>query len=263
MQDRGKYLFAFLILFLISLLLFILSSSGILKLNFISGIFSPLQREIHTGFVNLENDSPEIKKLKDENNLLTKKLIDQKKLINQNKALMDQFQQSYPKSSQLLPAQVIGSPGFIPGLSVPEVLIINKGESDGVSENDSVVLQNNLIGKVARTNSSRSVVYLLGNNSFSFAGKVEGDKKSTGVIRGQGGGEMLLDNVLLSESLKIGDVVLTNGDVDENGQGLPPDLIVGKITSVFKNSSALFQNASVKTSIDFSRLSTVFVNIQK
>lgn len=74
---------------------------------------------------------------------------------------------------------------------------------------------------------------------------------------------MILDNVLLSETLKVGDVVLTNGDIDQNGKGLPPDLIVGKITSVDKNPSALFQKADVVSFVDFSKLSTLFVQIQK
>ena len=265
MQNRGKYFFVFLILLLISLLLFSLSKAGILKLNFISGIFTPVQKEIHNSFIQLSKlgANSETESLKEENRMLTKKIIDQRKLIEQNKALLDQFQQVSPKSLSLLQSDVIGSPGFVPGVSVPELLILNKGFSDGVREGNAVVLKNNLVGKVIKTSQNISLVYLSSNNSLSFAAKAGEDKKAVGVIRGQGGGEMILDNVLLSETLKVGDVVLTNGDIDQNGKGLPPDLIVGKITSVDKNPSALFQKADVVSFVDFSKLSTLFVQIQK
>jgi rod shape-determining protein MreC len=69
-------------------------------------------------------------------------------------------------------------------------------------------------------------------------------------------------NVVLSEKLEKDDLVRTKGDVDERGQGFPPDLIVGKIISVNKQPSALFQSAEVKSLVDFSRLSTVFVITQ-
>ena len=70
---------------------------------------------------------------------------------------------------------------------------------------------------------------------------------------------MILDNVLLTENLKNGDLVLTKGDVNLNGEGFLPGLIVGKIISVEKSPSALFQKAQVEGLVDVTKLSTVFV----
>ncbi|PIP75048.1 MAG: hypothetical protein CO135_00835 [Candidatus Levybacteria bacterium CG_4_9_14_3_um_filter_35_16] len=265
MQNRGKYSIIFFILLLISLLLFGLSRIGILKFNFISGILSPVQKEIHNSFIQLSRlgINSETELLREENRALTKKIVDQQKLMAQNKALLDQFQQVNPKSSSLLQADVIGSPGFVPGISIPEFLIINRGFSDGVKEGNAVVLKNNLVGKIIKTLQGTSLVYPIGNNLLSFAAKVDADKKAVGIIKGQGGGEMILDNVLLSETLKVGEVILTNGDIDQEEKGFPPDLIVGKIISVDKNPSALFQKADIVSFIDLSKLSTVFVQIQK
>lgn len=270
MQERGKVISVFLVLFIISLILFALSSSGVLRFNFISNIFSPTQKEIHDNSVQLSKSglNPEIEKLREENRLLAKKLIDQQKLVAQNKALLDQFQQVNIKSLTLLPAEVIGSPGFIPGISFPEFLVLNRGLSENVKEGDPVVFKDNLIGKITKVSENTSLVNLIGNNSFSLAAKVGQDKKALGVIKGQGEGNMILDNVLLSETLKNGDIVLTNGDVNQNAEqegdgGLPPDLIIGKIISVDKNPSALFQKANVVSFVDFSKLSTVFIQIQE
>jgi cell shape-determining protein MreC len=259
MQNRAKFIFVFIILILISLLFFTLSKAGILKLNFISGIFSPIQKEIHKSFIQLTKfkGSPQVEKLKEENRLLVQKLVDQQKLIAQNKALLDQFQQISLKSSTLLPADVIGSPGFVPGISVAEFLVLNRGIADGVKVGDPVIIKNNLVGRVVKTLQNRSLINTVGNNSFFLGAKVGADKKTLGVVKGQGGGEIIMGNVLLSEVLKVGDIVLTNEDV------FPQDLIIGKIISLNKNPSALFQEANVESFIDFSKLSTVFVQIQK
>jgi len=71
-----------------------------------------------------------------------------------------------------------------------------------------------------------------------------------------------LDNVVLSDSIAVGDYVVTKGDLTIDNSGYPPSLIVGKIISVEKKSSDLFQRGKVKSLVDFSRLSTVFVVLQ-
>lgn len=80
------------------------------------------------------------------------------------------------------------------------------------------------------------------------------------MIKGQDGG-ILLDHVVLSEKIAKNDRILTKGDIDEGGSGFPPDLIVGRITSVNKRASDLFQTAEVKSLVDFERLSTVFIMV--
>lgn len=69
----------------------------------------------------------------------------------------------------------------------------------------------------------------------------------------------MLDNVVLAEGLEKDDLVSTKGDTDENGLGFPPDLVVGKIVSVNKKASNLFQSADIRSLVDFNKLETVFV----
>ena len=189
-------------------------------------------------------------------------LVDQKKLKDQNKALLDQFQIAYPKSLNLIPASVIGAPGFIPGVSVPEKLTLDKGESSGVKKGDTVIINNNLIGRIEKTSNSSSSTLFTSDSSSIFAVKVGIDKNILGTIKGQGAGEMILDNVLLSENLKKGDIILTKGDIDQEENGYPPDLIIGKIISVDKSPSALFQKADVVSLVDLSKLTTVFIIVK-
>jgi cell shape-determining protein MreC len=83
--------------------------------------------------------------------------------------------------------------------------------------------------------------------------------QALGVAKGQGGGGIILDDVVLSDTLQKGDLVLTKGDIDSHGIGIPPDLIVGEITSVSKFPSDLFQKASLKSKIDSSKLNKAFI----
>jgi cell shape-determining protein MreC len=55
---------------------------------------------------------------------------------------------------------------------------------------------------------------------------------------------------------------LTNGDITLSGSGFPPDLVVGKITSVEKKPSSLFQKAEVESFINFSKITAVFVIVK-
>ena len=253
---------AFFVFLLLSCLVFGLSKVGIL--NPVSSVFqkitTPFQSATYTVFnsVSFLGTNVGLKKLETENLTLTSMLSDQKKLKDDNVALSDQFQTVSPKSNTLLPANIVGAPSFIPGVSTPEIFIIDKGTQDGVKIGAPVIYKNNLLGKITKSNDFLSEVTLVTNISSSFTAKAS-SSEAPGVIKGQGGGEMILDNVLLSDSLKPSDLVLTNGDISLSGSGYPPDLVVGKIVSVDKKASSLFQRAEVSSFIDFSKITTVFI----
>lgn len=259
---KSSFTSYFLVFFILSLLLIGISKTGFLNpLNsFLGNVFSPVQVLTYGAFNKVTGfgQNSEIKSLKAENLQLTKQLVDQNKLAGDNKALRDQFQTASPKSPGLLPADVVGAPGFVPGLSIPETLILNRGINDGVKKGDAVVYENNLVGSITQVTANLSGVTLLTNSSSLFTAKTL-NTQAQGVVKGQGGGEVVLDNVVLSDNLKKDDLVLTNGDINTQNNGFPPDLTVGKIISVSKNPSDLFQKADIQPLIDLSNLSKVFV----
>ena len=261
MQKRN-FVSYFLIFFIISLLIVGASKSGLLNPldSLLKTIFSPIQAVTYGSFARITGfgQNAEIQQLKAKNFALTKQLVDRAKLVGDNKALRDQFATENPKSSDLLPASVVGAPGFVPGLSVPEVLILDKGISDGLKIGDAVVYQNNLVGKITQISEDLASVTLLTNSTSQFTAKTL-QTGALGVVKGQGGGGIILDNVLLSDNLKKDDLVLTKGDIDVQNGGFPADLTVGKILSVSKNPSDLFQKAEIQPLIDLSNLQKVFV----
>lgn len=262
MQNRKSFLYIFLAFFILSLIIFFLFKLPIFKpLNSLTqNIFSPIQSltyNISNSTFGIFSNST-VKKLQDENLNLSKKFVDQKKIEADNKALRDQFAISYPKSTDLIRANVIGSPAFIPGISLPENFILNKGEKDGVRIGLAVVYKDNLVGRVTQVSSNLSKVSLITNSDFSITAQTI-ESEAAGVAKGQGGGDIILDNVLLSQTIKKDDFVITKGDADEKGNGLPKGLIIGKIASINKNPSDLFQIAKVKSLLDFTKLTTVYI----
>lgn len=264
MQKRSNFFPIFFLFLLISIIILGLSIFGKLAepQSFIEKGISLLPKTFFGFFQGLPfvSESKQIKKLKDENLSLANKLVDQEKLKKENVALLSQFQTREPKSYNLLPAKIVGAPGFIPGVTPPSTLILDKGAKDNVGVGDSVVLKNNLIGKIVKTSSYLAKVDLVTHTSSSFTAKTLNG--ALGVIRGSGGDRMTLDNVLPSQNLKIDDLILTKGDVNMDGSGIPPDIIVGKIESIEKIPVAIFQKAEVKSLVDFTKLSAVFVVMQ-
>jgi rod shape-determining protein MreC len=262
MLKRGNFISYFIIFLIFSIALFGISKTGVLNpvTSIFQGVFFPLQEGIYNSFSRIVNlgESPDIKLLRQENIYLSQKIVNQNNILQDNKALRDQFNTQTIKSANLISAQIVGAPGFLPGVSTPETLIIGKGETDGVKIGQAVVYKDNLIGQIFKTSSFVSVVNLVSNSSFSFTAKTL-KTQSPGVIKGQGGGQLILDNVLLSETLEKGDLVLTKGDMSENGTGIPQDLVVGSISSISKNPSELFQKAEVKSFLDFTNLNEVFI----
>lgn len=265
MRKKNNFFSAFLLTFCLAGLIFFLSNFGVLNgiNSFFGKLFSPIGSLAYTAYHKLPffSESAEIKRLKDENIRLGGKLLDQKKLQSENSALRDQFAILSPKPANLLEAKIIGAPGFIPGVTFPSHFILDVGERNGVLKNQAVVWKNNLVGKIEKTTDYLSEANLLSNSSFSFSAKTE--KGALGVIKGEKAGEITLNNVLLSEDISQGDTVFTKGDLDIQGVGVPPDIIVGKIESVEKNPSALFQKAKIKSFVDFSRLFEVFVVLRE
>lgn len=172
-------------------------------------------------------------------------------------ALRDQFEATSIPSVKLLPAKVIGFEGFLPGVSRPTQLVLDRGELDGVRIGQAVVIKNNLVGRIGKLTDHRSQVTLLTKSGWSFTGKTT-KTNAQGLLVIEGG-DVLLKNVVLSDVLSKKDLVVTKGDEKINGTGFPPDIVVGEILSVDKKASALFQTAKVRSFVDIVGLSTVFV----
>lgn len=223
--------------------------------NITQTVFSPPKSLLYDlrVFISRE-DAPELKKIKEENAKLSEKLIEFQRLKGDNEALTSQFETSETKEFNLLPAHVIG---FLGRFSSPASLIIDRGEKHGIKAGMAVIFKNNLVGKIIQVSPSYSQVILPLNEKFSVIGKTtEGD--IPGVIKGEED-FILLDRVHVNEKITLGELILTKGEINEKGFGVPPDFIIGRVISVNKNESLPFQTAKVEALIPFSKLNQVFI----
>src|SRR3989344_3336272 len=261
MAKKENFTSIFLFFLIFAVIIFTLSKSGFLSFpaSILQKALSPLQSITYSSFNFLSKaDDSKVKKLENENRELIKKIVNQNILQKENSALSDQFATTSIRSQNLLVAKIVGAPSFIPGVSAPQRFIIDKGTQDNVKVGNAVIYKDNLVGKIVESNLYFSKVDLVTSPSFSSTVKTL-RTQIPGVVRGDGEKKMILDNVLQSDDVKVSDVILTKGDQDIKGIGLPPDLILGKLISVAKKPSNLFQKGEVVSLLDFSSLSTVFV----
>ena len=250
MQKRKGFFITFISLSAISIFLLILSSLGLTKS--ISGVFEnitvPIQKFTFEKF-HKKDETIEIIRLKQENQKLMSQLVNYEEFKKENEALRLQFKNTDRPAKKIIPAAIIGAS--------LNTLTIDKGSADSVQNDEVVVLGENLIGRIAKVSEHISLVEKLNSNNFSTTAKTL-KTAATGVAKGDGS-NIFLDSVILSEKLERGDTVLTKGDIDGSSKGYPPNLIIGKIESIDKKASNLFQSAGIKSMVDFDKLETVFV----
>lgn len=254
MKQTPLFLIAF---FLISLV--ILFNNDFFAIRFISGSIqrassSLLSLLYATKISNSPKDSQEIKKLKDEINLLQKKLADFNLIKKDNEALKNQFNTQEIKSSKLLPSKIVGFSGT---LERPYIFIIDKGKNEGVKKGMTVVYGNNLVGKIQSSSEEISEVELLTNKNFSTLGKIT-STNAIGIIKGEED-FVLFDKVPITENIESDELVATKGELNKDGIGITSDIIVGKISSINKKENRPFQNAKIVPLVNFSRMVMVFV----
>ena len=253
-MQRKNYILAYglLSLFFIACLLFIGVRGG---LGFLQNAFQVSFFGITKLFPNTTSQDTS---LKAENISLTQQLSNMKTLQADNKALRDQFENQTFSPSRLLPARIVGQPSVIPNMIYPEEFIVDAGKKAGVEKGDVVVVKDTAIGQIQEVSEYFAKVMLTTSKNFALSGKDQ-NSNAAGVVKGVGNGEIVFDAVLLSDTLKVGDLVVSSGSQDMSGRGFPPDILIGKITGVEKNPSSLFQSARLSPVITIQKLHTVFI----
>jgi cell shape-determining protein MreC len=251
-MKRGKAIFPIFLFFLLLSILILLFFQNPLTAS-LQILTVPIQR-----WTFMENFQPQgtlipQQQLEQENNQLRIQLAKMEEVQKDNQALHDQFQTASPAPLKLLPANVIGMQ--------QTTLLIDKGDQDTVHTGDVVVVKDNLIGKVTKTTPHIALITLLSDPLTSFTAQTA--KTSTnGIVRTMDGGTIILANVVLSDKLEKNDLVMTKGDMDLEGHGYPPNLVVGKIVSIDKQASSLFQAAKIESLVDILQQRMVFVLTQ-
>jgi rod shape-determining protein MreC len=163
-------------------------------------------------------------------------------------ALVD-FSQSSPESVYKA-ASVIGrdpSP-FL------HYIIINSGSNDGIRRGMPVVTNQGLVGHIDAVIADAARVQLITDPASAVNVRLQ-NADTDALLAGSLTGDLALEMISQDLEVQEGDVILTSG----LGGDYPPDLLVGQLFNLRKRDYELFQQASVQSTVDFSRLEIVLV----
>lgn len=175
--------------------------------------------------------------------------------LNEVEALLG-LQESFSARVETTAAQVIAN-----GVSNFEwTITIDKGSSDGIADEMPVVAAAGLVGHVVRVTPGSSVVQLIIDPESFVAGRLDGSGE-TGLLEGQGDGDLRMSQVEADIQVLPDERVVTAGyrfgGVAESLY--PPNVLIGTVSRVLSDDSALEKFVTVRPAVDFSTLSVVLV----
>lgn len=135
------------------------------------------------------------------------------------------------------------------------LLVVDRGFRHGLKKNMPVIVDKGvLIGRVSEVFPFSSTILLLTHPSSAVNGETT-TSGAKGIIKGEHGLGLLFDVVLQSDTLAIGDSIMTSGlDV-----GIPRGLLVGTLQEPGLTPDRLYQRASLVSPVQFEDLRYVFV----
>lgn len=258
-KSNSFYLFIFY--FLLSLLVVFADNRGFLTgfRGFVQGLTTPVESQLFrarialfapfSGFSSGREKDKRIQELEKENAGLLSQLSQMQALKEENEKARHLLGASLSPSWHFEPARVVSSfadkiyltADFEPKQGTP---VITSQEKSGV-----------LVGQVKSVLGGKIEVILSTSNLFKTTiivrDKETGERRAAGILVGQAG-RLKLEQVLTSETVKEGDMIVTSGE------GLPPELLAGYVTRVLETKGA-FREAEVEYPLDFTKLDYVFL----
>lgn len=185
----------------------------------------------------LIRENRDLKRQNDENTINIEILTDE------NKRLREQLESPLPPSFHFITASVLG---------ISHTMDLAVGERDGVGIGMPVVVGTSLVGKIGSVTANRSSVILLTDSDVTISAQT--DKETKGLVGGLLGQSIKMDKILQKDLVLLGEMVVTSGE-----DGLPPNLIIGKVKRVQADDVSVYKKAEIEGSVDPQLLKTVFV----
>lgn len=201
--------------------------------------------------VNVASLQAENAQLRAENAQLQTEIITLQQQVTENEllsALLD-FARARPENAY----QAAGVIGQDPSPFLHYV-IINRGSDDGIRRGMPVVSQQGLVGRVAQVTASAARVELITDPASQVSVRMQ-PSEVDGLLSGSITSQLGIDLIPLDAELQPGDLVFTSGI----GGLYPNGILVGQISNVRREATALFQTASVQPAVDFTRLEIVLI----
>lgn len=129
-----------------------------------------------------------------------------------------------------------------------ETILVNVGRRDGIKDGAAVIDGSGLVGRVISLGDNSARILLLTDLNSRIPVVIEPSGRR-GILTGNTTTTPLLKFLVSSENISIGDRIVTTGD----DKVLPPNLTVGRVKNINKNSADVVLAASYE-SLDFVRI---------
>ena len=133
-------------------------------------------------------------------------------------------------------------------------LIIDAGQVQGVKKDMPVIVPRGLVGRVQSVGSNWAKVLLITDPRSSVSAVIQ-TGRAAGQVQGLVSGDLMMKYISQEESVSEGEIVLTSG----LGANFPKGLVIGQVVAVQQRDSDMFQQATVRPTVDFDRLEMVLV----
>jgi rod shape-determining protein MreC len=222
-------------------------------------------QDLTGGFADVNALRDQIKQLQDQVNELAINSVRVRELENENALLRQQlgYKQSNPDFDLVGAAVLERNPdqarvmGQDP-TNLTSYIIVDQGDAEGIKVGMPVATPQGLVGRVTAVGTHWAKVLLVTDPSSSVNAVVQ-STRATGLVQGEVG-NLVTNNLIIKyvpqgEAIKVGDLILTSG----LGGRFPKRIVIGQVTEVRKNDIDLFQEATIRPTVDFTRLEFVLI----
>jgi rod shape-determining protein MreC len=214
-------------------------------------------RDVYGYFAGLVHVKRENSRLKQQVNELRQQALLGQSAQEQNRALRAQLRFV---DSPLFPADYapVNTRIISWASEFEQQVVIAAGSDRGIRQDTPIVTRDGLVGRVTEVTGSAAQVTLLTDENSAVPVR---DQKTdaTGLLRhGQAEGSLLLDFVRKEANVQVGDVIVTAGTASAQYPSLfPGGILIGVVTSVGQNDTALYKQIQIDPYVDFSGLDAV------
>jgi rod shape-determining protein MreC len=135
-----------------------------------------------------------------------------------------------------------------------DYIMLDLGQRHGIQVGMPVVTDQGLVGRISEVNDQTSKVLQI-TDASSAVNAIMQSSRLNGVVRGNPGGDLIMDYIPQGAIFSIGEVVLTSGLGGRFPKGIP----IGQVVEIRQRDIDVFQQAVVRPTVDFQRLELVMV----
>lgn len=135
-----------------------------------------------------------------------------------------------------------------------KTIMIDKGLNAGLNKGNPVLVSEGIVGKIVKVSTKSSKILLITDRNSSVDALVQ-NSRVRGIVKGNNEDNCSFVYTLRKDEVKLDEMIISSG-LD---QIFPKGLQIGRVLKVTKGHSQLFQNITIKTSVDFDKIEEVLV----